>query len=80
MIQRVVFLLLPLAVSACAGGHPPLSEASGPYRPLNAGRWAPTRDDLRGPRAPLAPVDSPYANPAVLNAPAAPATPGGLGA
>ncbi|UZO95026.1 hypothetical protein RMHFA_05720 (plasmid) [Roseomonas mucosa] len=82
MIRRVVLLLLPLAVSACAGGHPPLAEASGSYRALNAGKWVPTRDDLRGPREPLAPVDSPSLNPvpAVLTDPAAPAAPGGQGA
>lgn len=63
MIRRAVLLLIPLAVSACAGKHPPLAEASGAYRPLNAGKWTPTRDDLRGPRLPLAPKDSPSINP-----------------
>ena len=59
MIRRVVLLLPLLAVAACAGGHPPLAEASGPYRPLNPGRWTPTSDDLRGPRSPLPPSQSP---------------------
>jgi hypothetical protein len=59
MIRRLALLLIPLAVSACAGGHPKLAVPSGKYRPLNAGRWTPTRDDLRGPRAPLPPKQSP---------------------
>jgi hypothetical protein len=58
MIQRLAFLLLPLALAACAG-HPPLAEASGPLRSMNAGRWTPTADDLRGPRVPLPPAMSP---------------------
>lgn len=59
MIRRAVLLLPLLAVAACAGDHPPLSEASGPYRALNPGRWTPTPDDLRGPRSPLPPSQSP---------------------
>jgi len=75
MIRRLALLLIPLAVSACAGGHPKLAEASGKYRPLNAGKWAPTRDDLRGPRAPLPPVRSPQ-----VQQPAIPAAQPGEGA
>lgn len=59
MMKLVLPLLLSLAVSACAGGHQPLGKISGKYRVLNAGRWTPTRDDLRGPRAPLPRVQSP---------------------
>jgi hypothetical protein len=69
MNRRLALLLLPLAVSACAGGHPPLAEASGKYRALNAGRWTPTRDDLRGPRQPLPPVQSPQVARPVVQAP-----------
>jgi hypothetical protein len=59
MILRFALLLLPLAVSACAGSHPPLAQPSGDYRALNTGRWTPTNDDLRGPRTPLPPSQSP---------------------
>jgi hypothetical protein len=47
-----------LSLSACAH-RPSLVEARGAYRPLNAGKWTPTHDDLRGPRAPLTPAQSP---------------------
>ena len=76
MIRRAALLLIPLAVSACAGKHPPLAEASGKYRPLNVGKWTPTRDDLRGPRLPLAPKDSPNANPTPVATIAPAAQPG----
>lgn len=59
MIRLVAVLLLSLAVSACGGGHQALGKVSGKYRALNTGRWTPTRDDLRGPRAPLPPAQSP---------------------
>lgn len=77
MIRRVALALVPLlALSACAGSHR-LPEPSGPWRPLNTGQWVPTRDDLRGPRLPLPPVQSPNAAPApVAGAPRA----GGTGA
>jgi hypothetical protein len=62
MIRRFYFaLFLPVLLAGCAG-HP-LAEATGSLRPLNAGRWAPTADDLRGPRAPLPPALSPALNP-----------------
>lgn len=77
MIRRLALLLIPLAVSACAGGHPKLAEASGRYRPLNAGKWTPTRDDLRGPRAPLPPVHSPQVKQSAAPA-AQPAVPAAL--
>jgi len=82
MIRRLALLLIPLAVSACAGGHPKLAEVSGKYRPLNAGKWTPTRDDLRGPRAPLPPVRSPQVQQSAVPAaqPAAPAALPGEGA
>ncbi|ONF49431.1 hypothetical protein [Methylobacterium radiotolerans] len=76
MIRRAALLLIPLAVSACSGDRPSLAEASGPYRPLNEGRWSPTDDDLRGPRAPIAPKDSPSLHPA----PAVPVEPASTGA
>ena len=60
MSRLPIVLLLPIALVACAHrGKPPLPQAAGEYRPLNAGRWSPVRDDLRGPRAPLAPAASP---------------------
>lgn len=60
MFRALVVLLLPIALVACANrGKPPLPRAVGEYRPLNAGRWSPVHDDLRGPRAPLAPGASP---------------------
>ena len=63
MIRRFYFaLLLPALLPGCAN-HPPLAEAKGAIRPLNAGRWTPTSDDLRGPRAPLPPAQSPTLNP-----------------
>jgi hypothetical protein len=63
MIRRFYLcLLLPMSLAGCAD-HPPLAEATGAIRPLNAGRWAPTPDDLRGPRAPLPPALSPALNP-----------------
>jgi hypothetical protein len=62
MIRWVILLLPLLAVAACADGHPPLAEASGPYRALNPGKWTPTPDDLRGPRLPLPPSLSPSLN------------------
>jgi len=82
MTRRLALLLIPLAVSACAGGHPKLAEASGKYRPLNAGRWTPTRDDLRGPRAPLPPVQSPQVKQSAVPAdhPSVPAALPGEGA
>ncbi|WP_109105436.1 type IV secretion system lipoprotein VirB7 [Azospirillum sp. TSO35-2] len=46
MILRLTLGLTLLALTACAG-HPPLTEPSGPVRPLNAGRWTPTADDLQ---------------------------------
>ncbi len=49
---------ITLLLAACAD-HPPLAEASGPYRPLNAGHWTPPPDDLTGPRTPLTPARSP---------------------
>lgn len=62
MIRVLAALGLALSLAACAS-HPPLAEASGPYRPLNAGRWSPTSDDLRGPRQVMLPADSPSLNP-----------------
>lgn len=60
MFRLAVTLLLPVVLVACTHrGKPPLPKAAGAYRPLNAGRWSPARDDLRGPRAPLAPAASP---------------------
>lgn len=59
MKPLALLLLLPLALAACAPTHPPLMEASGPYRGLNKSHWTPGPDDLRGPRQALAPVDSP---------------------
>lgn len=59
MIRMVALLLLPLAVSACGARHQALGKVSGNYRALNPGHWTPTRDDLRGPRAPLPPAQSP---------------------
>ena len=60
MSRSLVILLLPVVLVACTHrGKPPLPKAVGAYRPLNAGRWSPGRDDLRGPRAPLAPGTSP---------------------
>lgn len=53
---------LTLLLAACAD-HPPLAEASGPYRPLNPTRWTPAPDDLEGPRAPLPPARSPALTP-----------------
>ncbi|HYH37636.1 MAG TPA: hypothetical protein VD860_05400 [Azospirillum sp.] len=47
MTHRFAFPVLLLALSACSG-HPPLVEPSGPFRALNAGRWTPSEDDLRG--------------------------------
>jgi hypothetical protein len=62
MIRRFYFaLFLPALVGGCAS-HPPLAEPKGAIRPLNAGHWTPTADDLRGPRAPLPPVQSPSLN------------------
>ena len=58
MIRPLLSLLLVLAVGGCGGSHR-LSEPSGPWRALNAGRWVPSADDLRGPRAPLPPAQSP---------------------
>lgn len=62
MTRLIALVGLALSLAACAN-HPPLAEASGPYRPLNPDRWTPTSDDLRGPRAPLLPADSPSLNP-----------------
>lgn len=58
VIRSLLPLLLTLAVTACGGAHR-LPEASGPWRALNAGRWVPVAEDLRGPRAPLPPALSP---------------------
>lgn len=49
---------LTLSLLACATNKGKAPEAAGAYRPLNAGRWQPTRDDLRGPRALLPPSQS----------------------
>ena len=69
MNRMVAMVLLPLAVSACAGHHQTLGKVSGNYRALNPGHWIPTRDDLRGPRAPLPPAQSPtLAHPATQGA------------
>jgi hypothetical protein len=46
MLHRPVLLLFVLALAACAD-RPPLPEASGPLRALNAGRWTPGEADLR---------------------------------
>lgn len=54
MMHRLTIPLLLLALSACSG-HTPLAEPSGPYRALNAGRWTPSEDDLRGAHATLPP-------------------------
>ena len=63
MSRTLTIFLLPLALVACAHrGKPPLPKAIGHYRPLNPGRWSPSPDDLRGPRAPLAPGASPNIN------------------
>lgn len=63
MIRRLsLALLLPALMGGCAH-HPPLAEPKGAIRPLNAGHWTPTSDDLRGPRAPLPPVQSPSLHP-----------------
>lgn len=53
MPNRLALLLLPVALTACAGAQPRLPEAKGPIRPLNVGRWQPEKADLRGLRAPL---------------------------
>lgn len=58
MVHRLTIPFLLLALSACAG-HPTLAEPSGPFRALNAGRWTPDDDDLRG-----APASPPPAHPA----------------
>lgn len=50
--------VLALPLGACATNKGKAPEAAGAYRPLNVGRWQPTRDDLRGPRAPLPPSQS----------------------
>lgn len=62
MIRPALLVLVALSLSACAH-RPPLAEAKGKYRPLNVGKWSPTRDDLRGPRAPLPPAQSPSLTP-----------------
>ncbi len=63
MIRRFcIYLFLPVMLAGCAN-HPPLAEAKGAIRPLNAGRWTPSSDDLRGARAPLAPSQSPALHP-----------------
>lgn len=46
MKQRLACAALLLALSACAG-QPGAPEPSGPYRPLNPGRWTPNAGDLR---------------------------------
>jgi len=55
MFHRLTIPFLLLALSACSG-HPPLAEPSGPFRPLNAGRWTPSEGDLRGADAPMPPI------------------------
>jgi hypothetical protein len=62
MVRPFIAVLAILSLAACAH-RPPLAEAKGRYRPLNAGKWTPTRDDLRGPRAPLPPAQSPALTP-----------------
>ncbi|WP_454888867.1 hypothetical protein [Sphingobium indicum] len=62
MVRPFLAALFILSLAACAH-HPPLAEAKGRYRSLNAGKWTPTRDDLRGPRAPLSPAQSPALTP-----------------
>jgi len=62
MIRNALLVLSVVSLAACAH-RPPLAVAKGPYRPLNAGKWTPTHDDLRGPRSPLAPAQSPSLTP-----------------
>jgi hypothetical protein len=62
-MNRVLTISIALlSLTGCAH-RPPLAEARGGYRPLNAGKWTPTHDDLRGPRAPLPPAQSPALTP-----------------
>ncbi len=63
MPRPVPLLIVLLALGACSHHRNPhkLAVAAGHYRPLNTDRWTADVDDLRGPRAPLAPVDSPNA-------------------
>jgi len=63
MVRPVLLLFVPLALGACSHHRNPhkLTVAAGHYRALNADQWTADSDDLRGPRAPLAPVDSPNA-------------------
>lgn len=55
---RPTFMIVTLLLAACTSNRARPPEAVGAWRPLNAGRWQPTRDDLRGPRQPLAPAQS----------------------
>lgn len=63
MSRAMLLLLVPLALGACSHHRNVhrLAVAAGGYRALNADQWTAGREDLRGPRAPLAPVDSPNA-------------------
>lgn len=55
---RPTVIAAALLLAACAGNKAKPPEAAGAWRPLNAGRWQPTRDDLRGPRQALPPAQS----------------------
>lgn len=69
MTRMVALLLLPITIAGCSGGGQALGKPTGKYRALNVGKWSPTRDDLRGPRAPLPPSQSPsLAQPTVQGA------------
>lgn len=57
-MMRFLALAPALLLAACASNQAKPPDAKGAYRVLNAGRWQPTKDDLRGPRAPLPPSQS----------------------
>lgn len=58
MTRPLAALLVAASLAACSGQNQP-PEPSGPWRPLNAGRWVPAAGDLDGPRPPPAPARSP---------------------
>ncbi|HYD70745.1 hypothetical protein [Azospirillum sp.] len=53
MMHRLTLALLLFVLPGCADDAPP-TDASGPLRALNPGRWTPGADDLRTPLAPAA--------------------------